>query len=257
MKKKNMICWCVMFLCGSVAISRGEDQWDRDQLAKLASMPASATAEDLAYLCDISGAQVNDDDRKVVALVRERILATPDFPEKLKGYLGEERAKWKAGGWFGDYDTRRSSLLDGIGRIPDPRVVKMLGELLPDMEWSADLAGYYASKADWTLIAPNGLLAAESLAKLLKDSPADKTPNFLDKDILVWRAWYDEVKSGKRSFSFIGQNVEYRFRPDGTVENTPPSPVGQPSASVAAPTHTVAKPLWLWILGGGWRCWRE
>ena len=32
------------------------------------------------------------------------------------------------------------------------------------------------------------------------------------------RAWWEEIKSGKRAFSYKGQKVEYRFKPDGTWE---------------------------------------
>ena len=33
-----------------------------------------------------------------------------------------------------------------------------------------------------------------------------------------WQSWWEEIKSGKRTFSFKGKKVEYRFKPDGTWE---------------------------------------
>jgi hypothetical protein len=33
--------------------------------------------------------------------------------------------------------------------------------------------------------------------------------------------WWEKVESGEIPFSFVGQTVEYRFQPDGTVISTP------------------------------------
>jgi hypothetical protein len=80
-----------------------------------------------------------------------------------------------------------------------------------------------------------------------------------------YRSWWEEVKSGKRTFSFKGQAVEYRFRPDGTWETIPianppddgpkPVPAAPDSEIQTPPSETVdsVKPedhylLW-WITG--------
>lgn len=50
-----------------------------------------------------------------------------------------------------------------------------------------------------------------------------------------FRTWWEEVKAGTKTFSFQGQNVEYRFQPDGTWDTIPianPPDGGPKSASV-------------------------
>jgi hypothetical protein len=54
-----------------------------------------------------------------------------------------------------------------------------------------------------------------------------------------WQKWYEEVKSGKRTFSFKGQVMEYRFRQDGTWETFP---ISHPPVDAPKPTVAVASP---------------
>ena len=80
------------------------------------------------------------------------------------------------------------------------------------------------------------------------------------------RAWYQEVKAGKRTFSFVGQKVEYRFKPDGTWDTialanadidaiiepvAPPATPANVAAVLANPNNTAAKesPWWTWLIG--------
>lgn len=40
-------------------------------------------------------------------------------------------------------------------------------------------------------------------------------------DLKLWREGHEEVKSGQRPFSFKGQKVGYRFKPDGRWDTLP------------------------------------
>jgi hypothetical protein len=80
------------------------------------------------------------------------------------------------------------------------------------------------------------------------------------------RAWYQEVKAGKRTFSFRGQPVEYRFKPDGTWETialrnppddaityTRPTTAKTPDTAALLPTNKNAAHKeslwWNWLIG--------
>jgi hypothetical protein len=82
------------------------------------------------------------------------------------------------------------------------------------------------------------------------------------------RKWYAAIQSGENPFSFKGQSVEYRFKPDGTWVSTPianppddapapppakarPStPAQSPSSPPAAVPAPASRSIWLWITGG-------
>jgi hypothetical protein len=77
-------------------------------------------------------------------------------------------------------------------------------------------------RGDYTLMPHDALLAAQALYGLIEDPPLQKNPsNYLLSDAKPWRAWWDEVKDGDETFSFKGQAVEYRFRPDGAWDTIP------------------------------------
>ena len=67
--------------------------------------------------------------------------------------------------------------------------------------------------------------------------PLDGLALYPDDLLAATRAWWEEVKSGKLTFSFKGQAVEYRFRPDGTWETIPIAnpPDDGPKPAPAAP----------------------
>src|SRR5690606_31706256 len=76
--------------------------------------------------------------------------------------------------------------------------------------------------------------------------------------------WWQKVKTGELAFTFIGQNVEYRFNPDVTCETTPISVVDDPAHEIPGaleiPEEEKAttmeaeaeempkqKPFWAWL----------
>ena len=80
----------------------------------------------------------------------------------------------------------------------------------------------------------NSFLAAETLIRVGLRKPPVSEKHIDGNKILVdqCRAWWEKVKSGKIAFSLVGQNVEYRFKPDGTWE----------SSLIDNPTDDVVKP---------------
>jgi hypothetical protein len=87
------------------------------------------------------------------------------------------------------------------------------------------------------------------------------------KELEVVRQWFAPIKSGEKPFSFKGQAVEYRFKPDGTWTTTPiarppddgpkpvprtePPPPAKPGPPSLAPTPPPPPPHaglpWPWL----------
>lgn len=103
-----------------------------------------------------------------------------------------------------------------LRHLPSPENVKVLGDMLSETWRMAPTEGY-----------PPPSLALSAIVGALVKLPlreAPKLPTVMaweDPEVVKvhpWQAWYEEVKSGRKTFSFKGQSVEYRFRPDGTWE---------------------------------------
>ncbi len=158
----------------------------------------------------------------------------------------------------GNYDFNRTLIFEILSCLPSPETVRVLGEFLaddidtpvplrsPDSDWGDNSrANSYGSA--YTLMR-SGLRNPPVAEDRRNDNP--------DEILADTRAWWEEVKSGKRSFSFVGQKSEYRFKPDGTWETIPISlPPGEvvPKAPISVtPESVLVSPKsqdrsWLWI----------
>jgi hypothetical protein len=170
------------------------------------------------------------------------------------------------------YRESCEKLLDTLPHLPSPETVQVLGEMLesrtdePSQEALIDYLKRESRGSDVRLYYPSGM--ANVVFHLLGirnfhegTGPSGQVTN---SDVEVIRSWWEEVKSGKRAFSFKGQAVEYRFKPDGTWDTfpiaNPPDDGPKPFAAVlASPSEahpgssdstsgkTMFKP-WPWIL---------
>jgi hypothetical protein len=120
-----------------------------------------------------------------------------------------------------DYDFFRAlSISETLIHMPSPETMTVLGNYLHDERDAKP-------ERNWT--PENAHLAAYALSRIgLRDFPFEGAPvaNSLSiwpdlKQLPDYRAWWEELKSGQRTFSFKGQAVEYRFRPDGTWDTIP------------------------------------
>jgi hypothetical protein len=152
-----------------------------------------------------------------------------------------------------------------LANIPSPETIRVLGEFL----WDDKDNHPRGPNDDWGPIESNGNLAGLALSQIgLRNPPMENVFLGSPTEFNNWRAWYEEIKSGKRAFSFKGQNVEYRFNSDGSVSTTPikveeerpaPAPrkleaVERQQPTAQAPTSTpapVVEPTRrLWIIVG-------
>lgn len=119
------------------------------------------------------------------------------------------------------YDFNRTMHFKTLSHLPSPETIAVLGHFLsddkdtpvplmsPDSDWGPNpRANSYGSA--YTIIDIGLRNPPVSIARRIDIDP--------DRCLATTRAWWDEVKSGKRTFSFLGQKVEYRFKPDGTWE---------------------------------------
>ena len=99
---------------------------------------------------------------------------------------------------WGDYGEIRSKNLGMLGHIPSKESVRALGHYL----WKRDEPGikYKSTNTEQ--------LAAESLTELIADGPM-QTWLASYEDVAKWQKWFDEVKAGKRTFRFVGSDVDY------------------------------------------------
>jgi len=217
MKPVLFVTLCAL-MAGCLVTASFGDEWARINRSDITTMSDPPTPDQLARLATMSGVVPSDDERvRTIALAREKILSTRDFDVRLRDYLEEKREKWKAKDPYEDYDRSRHDLFESMGKIKDPRVVKFMGELLPDVEWTQDPVELARINADWAALPPNASLSAKQLRKLVKDFPSNEAFGIkMDKDIIPWVKWYEEVKTGKRSFSFVGEETVYRFNRDGS-----------------------------------------
>ena len=111
--------------------------------------------------------------------------------------------------------------------LPSPQTVQVLGEFLychdrerthEERQKMVDGGIHIGAVASDKSLAEH---ATTSLNRLgIKNGPHAKD-NFLSIEQDIWPLWYEQVKAGNRSFSFEGQDVEYRFKKDGTWITTP------------------------------------
>jgi len=213
----------ILVICCSMIDSNAlGDQWSEERIGFINSLPENPTRDEIAMLSRLAGFKSHtQEESEVVKLSFERLTSIPDFDRELAQYLRDQKSKWKSGGGENAYNSCRYDIFDSLGRIPHPVTVRLLGDFLPDMEWTQDPIQHLMSGADYTITSPNGLLAACSLGELINEPPLHKkTGNYLEQDVLPWKAWYQEVKTGRKAFSFKGKNIEYRFNSDSTWTST-------------------------------------
>jgi hypothetical protein len=181
--------------------------------------------------------------------------------------------------------TRYRLLIHKLANLPSPETIEVLGGYLEDFK-DTDTANLslenqvivnkrLKSDGDGVIIGDLPWLATYALVEIgLRQPPLKNTKlsiyPFDPECTNQWkktRAWYQEVKAGKRTFSFVGQKVEYRFKPDGTwdtialtnaeiadvVAEPPPVsaiPVEAPAVLAIMPAPvTKETPWWTWLIG--------
>lgn len=169
------------------------------------------------------------------------------------------------------YDGDRARYFETLSQLPSPEAIAVLGDFLSD---DIDTPHPLVSEdSDWgENPRANSFASSFSIARIgLRNEPATLKSYDADPEahLATTRAWWEEVKSGRKAFSFKGQDVEYRFKPDGTwetiaLENPPDDmlemkessvkerpPVKSPPGDQMQKEETQGRNPWLWICGLG------
>jgi hypothetical protein len=189
-------------------ISRAPDGFD----PKYISMLGDA-------LCKLSRPKPTDQEiwHRLFIEAQQKMLLIPGHAQYFADKLEEIRkTKPKTDDGF----ERSLYIAKTLIHMPSPETIRVLGNYLHDERDTPP-------ERNWT--PENAHLAAYALSRIgLRDFPFEGplVPYSLTiwpdlKQLPDYRAWWEEVNSGQRTFSFKGQSVEYRFRPDGTWETIP------------------------------------
>jgi hypothetical protein len=197
--------------------------------------------------------------------VRNHMLNTPNhakfFAEEVRSKQAEvAHIPIKPVGERITYDQLRYRyLVNTLSQLPSPETIQVLGEFLhDDKDWpEGPVLGTYSANNGHALYS----LKRIGLSNPPENHPYNDSPSCLKQ----WQEWFEELKAGKRTFSFVGQNVEYRFNADGTWETialkNPPddaitfprySSSEPPGTAVLLPTNINAAdkdtPWWKWLM---------
>ena len=146
---------------------------------------------------------------------------------------------------------RKWYLHETLKNLPSPETVEVLGRYLDDERDTPPHTNFPLE---------NAYYASLSLGEIgLRDKPELPIPSLgtWRKTRDIWKAWYESVKAGERSFSFVGQNKQYRFQADGSVAisayDGPPDPPKALKTPIGAVSPNSSKTLsancWAWIGG--------
>jgi hypothetical protein len=236
MKTILILIVCTMRLLGSVSVNWSEENrrieaeqvalWE-GKLALAKQKPPLERSADLWLGLRNMGYRKNYDGHSLAVdaiyqSIQREILSIPGHAQYFADEIErEQKAVEKYPTCTGprvSYDRQRALYFETLCHLPSPETIAVLGHFLhddtdtpvplvsPDSDWGENpRANSYFSSG--TIISIG-----------LRNPPVESQRRNVDPDILLaeTRAWWEEIKSGKRTFSFIGHKVEYRFKSDGT-----------------------------------------
>ena len=265
-----------LLLLTSFALSDDETyaQGVRERLADLQRNPTLEAIHEFTFQINAirRDGRNNREKQDLAREISLGLIAIPGharlFADELERLRSEVVARGTPRGNQSTYDRLRNYYLGGLRFLPSPESIEVLGRYLHD---ERDIP------IDISFLPSNAYIASQTLVAIgLRDAPISGRVVMWDPEALeTHRAWYKEVKSGERPFSFVGQQVEFRFRPDGTVESreisvvdppvVEPAVAKVPDAPLPAPVEPPAASrftpvAWPWvaaallaILALGWR----
>ena len=113
------------------------------------------------------------------------------------------------------YDFNRSLYFEVLSHLPSPETIGVLGHFLYDDKDTP--VPLMSPDSDWgENPRANSYFAAASLLRMDLKNPPRSADGGIEARLDGVRAWWDEIHTGERDLSFNGQDIGYRFTPDGT-----------------------------------------
>jgi hypothetical protein len=225
MIKMILICFFLFLSATLQAMNAGAAEMYRNLIVNYNDLPTVENATKLFEGLEICGRYVNKDNQLNVAVYEElknSAVTIPQHVDILTGQVESARAKlpegtkWHSGEHNSFQSLRVMIVRDTLCHIPSPEVVQLLGSYLYD---ERDTPPPIRPGQDWIDSNSNAYMACRALQKIgLKNSPLPPRASENPDNLATWKLWWGPIKAGNRTFSFVGQDVEYRFRKDGTYE---------------------------------------
>lgn len=203
-----MACW----LAFTALSAAREPDWKPQRLAEIAKAEQSPSVAErvgkLGPMMRIAEGPMDAEQKEVFERARALLLGTPGVAEYYRQSIemlrksAEDPSRPDP-----DYDHYRGLVaFPAMARLPNAEIVAVLGGFLNDPEGRDKLA----EAGDGGAPTINCLEAARSLQDLGIENPPAKAslvPTLAQAD--AWKAWWDEVAAGKRTYRFEGSPVEY------------------------------------------------
>jgi hypothetical protein len=276
MKTSIKITVCLFIHCVlQTSIWGASETWlleSRSMITKTRENPTRGNVLMLANRLDSVTRYLDKTNVDEVALrqdIQNTLLSIPGHAKYFADEIERKRAMIQPGEYTGDYDRLRVFHFETLSHLPSPETVKILGSFLYDDKDFENMTVVEAAGEKHLSggRSPNSKYATGAFILLEIQNPPYPKSAYI-ADIEKWRTWYDEIKSGKKAFSFKGQKVEYRFKPDGTwvtiaLINPPDDEAKPPTVNQAEPKKLEKRPLrsmktkenqssgnvWAWAIG--------
>ncbi len=171
----------------------------------------------MGFWVDVEGHRTGTD--ILFRQIQQEVLSIPGHARYLVEEMERKRAALTPGQYRSNYDLNRVVIFETLKRLPSAETVQVLGGYLGD-ERDSPPPRYPGQ--DYIDEPATCHLATTALFKLgLRDVPMGGNNRPIDQTLKDYRLWWEEIKSGRKAFSFKGQDVEYRFKPDGTWDTFP------------------------------------
>ena len=194
--------------------------------------------------------------------IQKALLSAPGHAKYFAESLEKQRGALKEGQFRGSYnDAKYRIIVETLVHLPSPETIEVLGKYLADERDNTYDEQFISDDA----MPPvnTSLLAAHTLANIgLRNAPAKSKYPFPTKDdgkeMEIYREWFQKVIAGEITVSFMGQAVEYRFKPDSTwdtipISNPPDDVVQLPAPEsmkqeAKAVSQVASDKSWLWLM---------
>ncbi len=190
-------------------------------MKQLAAIPEIPSTEDILLLTQMASTKryASPPIQSAREKAWQRLSSLPDFPDQIIKSIHAERAKWKAGEWYSEYDRVRFGTIEAMKKLEHPGIVRILGELLWDTERTVGEFGVGAPS--------NAVYASRSLAEMVENPPVQRPPDIRRPgDLETWQLWYEQIRAGTRTFRFKGNPQEYNLQGPVTKAITPTGTTG-------------------------------
>ncbi len=222
----------------------GNDTWLEQRLAEIESsrnLPIEKKYDSLKVYLKIKAKQeelarpMTYEQQEVYEKVQDLFITTPGHAEYYAIKLADAR-KAAADTFESNYLKTYREAGEMLSHLPSVETIKVLGRLLEnDTDYvdskmthkeMSDLFFKYMNEGKNSPLFTNNssALSISVLNKLgVRGLPSSNLGRYVMMDDYrnTFLKWWDEVKSGQRTFSFVGQKIEYRFKPDGTWATIP------------------------------------